>query len=64
MPGRDKPLEAFETNPKHTVSIRNDKKCSVFEAKRIALKEILKAELQSPEPDLAKVLLTLVENVL
>ena len=64
MPGCDKLREAFEINPKHLISIRTDRRCSTQEAKRIALKEVLKAELQSSEPDLAKVLLTLVENVL
>lgn len=57
-------LQIFRPSPAHILKIRTEMRTSNQEARRQALKEILREELNRPEGDVRRVLLTMVEVVL
>lgn len=57
------PPQPFKPSPAAVVAAKTELKLSMGEAKRKALKDLLKDELGKPEADIRRVLLTLVEQL-
>lgn len=61
MQTQAEPIQPYKPTQHHVLHVKTERRVSSQEARRIATKEMLMEELRRDEPDLRRVLMTVVE---